>query len=131
MVIDNGNLVGALDDQGSPLECPITLAPLTSPVLLRDGGIYEEVAIQEWLKTHDRAPCTNVAVKDKSMFRMSCLKDVFESYLQQCDFANIRSHSDVLNTVLNNIELEQHRTLGLESERQVGHVDACNSSGAV
>ena len=51
----------------SSLICPITQELMTDPVFTMDGQMYERIAIEAWLKTHDTAPATGKRLPSKKL----------------------------------------------------------------
>eukprot|EP00747_Dinoflagellata_sp_TGD_P219546 gnl/TRDRNA2_/TRDRNA2_91646_c0_seq1.p1 gnl/TRDRNA2_/TRDRNA2_91646_c0~~gnl/TRDRNA2_/TRDRNA2_91646_c0_seq1.p1 ORF type:complete len:462 (+),score=66.81 gnl/TRDRNA2_/TRDRNA2_91646_c0_seq1:18-1403(+) len=81
--IDGRKLVPSLDVDGNSIDCPVTLESIRHPVLLCDGGIYEEAAILRWLQKNDRSPSTNVALAHKRVLRLASLREAIQDMLQR------------------------------------------------
>lgn len=47
--------------------CSITLKIMIDPVVAADGHTYEREAIEEWLKSHDTSPKTNLKLKHREL----------------------------------------------------------------
>jgi len=71
-----------LELRGTGVECPITLQTITSPVLLADGSIYEQVAILQWLRTTNRSPCTNLVLPHTKVLALDPFKTILEDFLR-------------------------------------------------
>ena len=82
-VVDGCKLIPIHDDHGRLAECPISLDTILNPVLISDGSVYEELEILRWIRTNDRAPCSNVHLIHKRVLRLEYFKNVIESFLQR------------------------------------------------
>ena len=63
--------------------CPILQEVMTDPVLTVDGQTYERSAIEEWLKTHDTSPVTNLPLTLKQVFPNLALKNMIADWRKQ------------------------------------------------
>lgn len=123
--ITNQRLVPVLDARGCCATCPITLEPFQSPVLLRDGFVYEEADILTWLSHNSSAPCTNTDLMHKRALRLSPLRDAVETFLSSS--AGIRClQSLVLQHAMN----EARNPDGLWDKRISG-LEACIATSEV
>ena len=87
-VVDGCKLIPKYNKHGLLAECPISLDTILNPVLIGDGNVYEELEILRWIRSSDRAPCTNVPLGHKRVLRLECFKKVMDSFLQQCGSTN-------------------------------------------
>ena len=78
--VDGCKLIPKHDDQSRLAECPISLDTILNPVLISDGSVYEELEILRWIRTSDRAPCSNVHLIHKRVLRLEYFKNVIESF---------------------------------------------------
>jgi hypothetical protein len=51
----------------SHLRCPIPFELFTDPVMCSDGHTYERRAIEDWLRSSDRSPNTNLPLGNRSL----------------------------------------------------------------
>jgi hypothetical protein len=100
--LQDGELLPAVDENGYEVTCPISLAPMTSPVLLTDGGIYEEGEIQVWLRSNDRSPCTNLVLTSKRYLRLLPFKEIVSTFLSCSDRTRSSSPSAALQSIIEN-----------------------------
>lgn len=66
--------------------CPLTHQIFYSPVSLTVGSesyIYEQEAIEDWLKIHDTNPLTGEKIADKKTVSLTLLRNLISSYLAQ------------------------------------------------
>jgi hypothetical protein len=74
----------SIDMIPSEFLCPLTKKVMTDPVILTDGNSYERPAIQQWLQTNDRSPCTNEMLADKTiMIPNHALKKAIEDHFNR------------------------------------------------
>jgi len=78
---DNKRLCSAIEDSLEELVCSITYELPLEPVTAEDGKIYERAAIEDWLKNHDKSPCTNVSMGKKLMPALQ-VKNMIEKLVQ-------------------------------------------------
>jgi len=57
------------------LICPISLEPMTDPVICCDGTTYERLFIERWLLHHDTSPKTNQILDNKKLIPNYSLKN--------------------------------------------------------
>jgi hypothetical protein len=62
--------------------CPITLAVMTNPVIAADGHSYEQRALEEWFKSHNTSPITNLPLAHKLLVPNHALKSSIDDYLE-------------------------------------------------
>ena len=62
--------------------CPIYMENIENPVLLSDGIIYEETMLNEWLKTRNKSPKTNLDLENRNTVRPV----FFEKLLKNLEF---------------------------------------------
>eukprot|EP00931_Biecheleriopsis_adriatica_P107344 TRINITY_DN81694_c0_g1_i1.p1 TRINITY_DN81694_c0_g1~~TRINITY_DN81694_c0_g1_i1.p1 ORF type:complete len:423 (+),score=64.43 TRINITY_DN81694_c0_g1_i1:79-1269(+) len=84
--IDGGRLVSRAEGVEASVKCPITMMPLTEPVLLCDGVIYEKSAILQWINRSGRSPCTNLDLQHGFMLQLEDYREVVEQFLQSDEF---------------------------------------------
>eukprot|EP00475_Leptophrys_vorax_P027893 TRINITY_DN3990_c0_g1_i1.p1 TRINITY_DN3990_c0_g1~~TRINITY_DN3990_c0_g1_i1.p1 ORF type:complete len:443 (+),score=130.04 TRINITY_DN3990_c0_g1_i1:1180-2508(+) len=63
--------------------CPILQEIMVDPVLTVDGQTYERSAIEEWLKSHDTSPVTNLPLPLKQVFPNIALKNMIADWRKQ------------------------------------------------
>ena len=56
--------------------CPITYVKFKDPVLTEDGITYEKEAIQNWLRTHSKSPCTNIPLRTRLLVKNRSLQNM-------------------------------------------------------
>jgi hypothetical protein len=62
------------------LLCPITLVPMTDPVIGSDGRTYERSAITAWLKDHKTSPITREPMSPSSLKPNYAVKAMTDRY---------------------------------------------------
>jgi hypothetical protein len=62
------------------LLCPITLVPMTDPVIGSDGRTYERAAITAWLKDHKTSPITREPMSPSSLKSNYAVKAMTDRY---------------------------------------------------
>ena len=62
------------------LLCPITLVPMTDPVIGSDGRTYERSAITAWLKDHKTSPITREPMSPSSLKSNYAVKAMTDRY---------------------------------------------------
>ena len=62
--------------------CPITMLPMTDPVMGPDRQTYERSAIEQWLDTHSVSPLTRQAMTKSQLIPNIALRDVIEEYMK-------------------------------------------------
>jgi len=84
--------------------CPLTSSPITSPLLLSDGFIYEEEAALHWLRTSREKSDKSAASKPKQALRLGPLAEAVEAFLQHCNAAGYRT-SEQLEQAMGEAEM--------------------------
>ena len=71
-----------MESEGHPnyIIGPITLKPMTDPVVLENGISYDRTGITKWLKSHDSDPMTNKKLKSKRMVSNMSLRHALTEY---------------------------------------------------
>ena len=54
--------------------CPLSLEPMTDPVIAADGHTYERIHIHQWLSKHNTSPMTNEVLENKTLIPNHVLK---------------------------------------------------------
>jgi len=80
-----------LDSSGKEYVCPLTSAPVESPVLLSDGCIYEEANILEWVSTHGCSPLTKAALDHRHVIRLGPWRTAIEEFLSSSNVGYLPS----------------------------------------
>ncbi|CAE7945111.1 DHH1, partial [Symbiodinium sp. KB8] len=93
----------ALTDAGCMYTCPLTSSPITSPLLVSDGCIYEEEAALHWFRTREKSD-KSVASKPKQALRLGPLAEAVEAFLQHCNAAGYRT-SEQLEQAMGEAEM--------------------------
>jgi hypothetical protein len=61
--------------------CPISLEPMVDPVVVVESGqTYERAAIEQWFRTHDTDPVSNVNLTSKKVSPNHALRHAIESF---------------------------------------------------
>ena len=117
----NGGLLEPVrDDHGAIATCPISLSPMISPVLLTDGFVYEEAEILKWLQRHGQSPCTNLALTQRKVVRLTLFKEVIDNFL--------KSHTtdDYLQTLYGLRMAMQHANNSeIPSQKRLDRLEKC------
>ncbi|CAE7252858.1 DHH1 [Symbiodinium pilosum] len=92
----------ALTDAGSMYTCPLTSSPISSPLLLSDGCIYEEEAALHFFRTREKTEKS--ASKPKQALRLGPLAEAVEAFLQHCNAAGYRT-SEQLEQAMGEAEM--------------------------
>lgn len=61
--------------------CPITLLPMTDPVICADGHTYERDAIQNWLQLNSTSPMTRQTLYNSTLTPNIALRNIIHDYL--------------------------------------------------
>jgi hypothetical protein len=61
--------------------CPISLTIMSDPVFASDGHSYDRNSIEQWLRTHNISPVTNLPLPNKNLIPNHSLKAVIQDYL--------------------------------------------------
>jgi serine/threonine protein kinase len=64
----------------SHLRCPISFELFTDPVMCSDGHTYERRAIENWLRSSDRSPNTNLPLLNRSLTPVIGLRAAAEEF---------------------------------------------------
>jgi hypothetical protein len=75
-----GSIRGAVPDA---LRCPITQDVMVDPVMVTETGhTYERSAIEQWLRTRNTDPTTNVQLTSKTLIPNHSLRSTIEGFLE-------------------------------------------------
>ena len=61
--------------------CPITLLPMTDPVICADGHTYERDAITNWLQLNSTSPMTRQTLYNTTLTPNLALRNIIRDYL--------------------------------------------------
>ena len=64
------------------LMCPITLAPMTDPVIDPEGNTFERAAIEKWVREHGTSPLTNSHLTLDQLHPNRVIKRIIDSLSQ-------------------------------------------------
>ncbi|KAF2012520.1 hypothetical protein BU24DRAFT_484177 [Aaosphaeria arxii CBS 175.79] len=75
-------------DIPTEMTCPITSDLMIDPVSTVDNFTYERVAIERWLQTHERSPCTNLKLKRRRLRPNGDLKQRITDWTNAIDITS-------------------------------------------
>jgi hypothetical protein len=75
--------------------CPITLLPMTDPVIGSDGQTYEREAITQWLQTNHNSPLTRQPMRIESLHTNHSLKSAIERFNKKSKTNSIPSNTQM------------------------------------
>ena len=62
--------------------CPITQELMVDPIMCADGHSYDRRSIEEWLKSHDSSPVTNMRLPDRNIVPNHALRNSIQEWLE-------------------------------------------------
>eukprot|EP01122_Echinamoeba_exundans_P011372 TRINITY_DN4501_c0_g1_i1.p1 TRINITY_DN4501_c0_g1~~TRINITY_DN4501_c0_g1_i1.p1 ORF type:complete len:120 (+),score=23.31 TRINITY_DN4501_c0_g1_i1:374-733(+) len=77
--------VASSDASNIPSEfiCPISQEIMMDPVLLTSGNCYDRSSIEQWLRTKNTDPLTNMPLQSKTLIPNRPLRGLIEQHLAQ------------------------------------------------
>lgn len=106
--------------------CPITHEIMKDPVATSDGQIYERQAIEEWLKSHNTSPLTNIALENKKLTVIPFVKNQIEKFIKEKRICTQGEFFDrVKEGVPNSIDSLNYFDSHLEAKDHNGYTPLC------
>ena len=63
--------------------CPITFEIMNQPAVAADGNSYERADMQQWLRTRNTSPLTNMVLHSNELFPNTALRHAIEEWQMQ------------------------------------------------
>ncbi len=82
--VHGANLLGSLHrsipNLPNEFKCPISLEPMTDPVVASDGCTYERNSITTWLSEHNTSPMTNAPLESPLLFQNRAMRNLIREW---------------------------------------------------
>eukprot|EP01083_Nonionella_stella_P064542 168298_1 len=83
------------EDIPNEYKCPISLEIMCEPVILSDGFYYEREYIEDWLRSHNRSPMTNLPLANPTLTADYAFRNKIDKWKQtQWEVYNARNHME-------------------------------------